>query len=128
MTVTQIEALVGVTPLSGDLETSVSARALIFDKLLSEIGGVDARLRHLWLEAYTNAMSDRLLAYIAYTDLLPKILANRDNHGLFGDKLTKYMERMSRANDQLISLSKQIAEASVVSSNVDPDTIYSQMV
>lgn len=79
-----------------------------FNELLESIEGLDDKKRILWSEIYKNAITDRESAAILYTDTIMQLKGNTANHTILGPIVVKYIERMSRANDQLIKLAEII--------------------
>ena len=79
-----------------------------FNDLLESIEGLDDKKRILWSEIYKNAITDRESAAILYTDTIMQLKGNTANHTILGPIVVKYIERMSRANDQLIKLAEII--------------------
>lgn len=79
-----------------------------FSDILSSIENLDDKKRVLWLEIYHNAMTDRENASILFTDTILQIKGNAANHSILGPVVVKYIERMSRANDQIIKLAELI--------------------
>jgi len=49
------------------------------------------------------------------------------NHAIHGPNIAKYLERMSRANDQLIKLAELIADAEKENKEIDPEEMYRQL-
>ena len=96
-----------------------------FDDLLSSLEGVDDKKKLLWSEIYNNALADRESAAILFTDTFIQLKGNAANHSILGPVVVKYIERMSRANDQLIKLAEIIT--SEESRPVDSDSIFSQI-
>jgi hypothetical protein len=110
------------TPVDADIEEKVKN----FNELVQDVADLDPKLRLLWSEIYQNAVADRRYSRLLYEDLLPKLLSATENHGLYGDKIKMYLERMSKANDQLLLLVKYIAEHVVSDSVVNTKDLYSQ--
>jgi hypothetical protein len=81
-----------------------------FGDVLDKIEGLDDKKRVLWLEIYHNALTDRENASILFTDTFMQIKGNSANHSILGPVVVKYIERMSRANDQIIKLAELITE------------------
>jgi hypothetical protein len=79
-----------------------------FSSLLETIEGLDDKKRVLWSEIYHNALTDRENASILFTDTIIQIKGNAANHSILGPVIVKYIERMSRANDQIIKLAEMI--------------------
>jgi hypothetical protein len=78
----------------------------------------------LWKEAYQNAVEDRETAGILVNDLLLAIPGNSANHSTHGVLMTKYLERMSKSNDQILKLAELIAKEQEKENNVSPDDIF----
>lgn len=115
------------TKTESDSSDSIEEKMKTLQVLLTDMADLDPKLKLLWAEIYQNAVTDRRFASIMYEDLLQKILAMVENHGLYGDKIAKYMERMSKANDQLLLLAKYISEHVSESSQVDMKDLYDKI-
>lgn len=96
-----------------------------FEEVLGSIDGLDEKKKMLWLEIYKNAVSDRESASILYTDTIMQLKGNASNHTLLGPVVVKYIERMSRANDQLIKLAELIIKED--NKPIDTNSIYDQI-
>ena len=83
----------------------------VFCDLLEEITTVDARLKLLWKQIYENALIDRRNAYVIWTDLYVIVCGKAEQHVVHGDHLAKYMERMEKANTQLLKLAELVHKA-----------------
>lgn len=84
---------------------------LAFVQLLDSIDTVDERLKLLWKQIYENALMDRRNAYVVWTDLFMAVHGNPEQHVIHGDHLAKYMERMEKANVQLLKLAELVYKA-----------------
>lgn len=82
-----------------------------FVDLLDSIDTVDERLKLLWKQIYENALMDRRNAYVVWTDLFMAVHGNPEQHVIHGDHLSKYMERMEKANVQLLKLAELVYKA-----------------
>ena len=100
-------------------------KVLQFDQLLESIEGLDDKKKHLWSEIYKNAITDRESAAILYTDTIMQLKGNTANHSILGPIVVKYIERMSRANDQLIKLAEIITEED--SKPIDTNSIFDRI-
>lgn len=96
-----------------------------FDDLLKSIEGLDDKKRILWSEIYRNALTDRESASILFTDTIMQLKGNTANHSILGPIVVKYIERMSRANDQLIKLAEIITDEE--SKPVDTNSIFDRI-
>lgn len=82
-----------------------------FAALLDSLVNIDEKLKMLWKQIYENALTDRRNAYIIWTDLYIVVQGNAENHVIHGDHLAKYMERMEKANTQLLKLAELVHKA-----------------
>jgi len=81
-----------------------------FGDLLDSLSKSEDKKKLLWKEAYQNAIEDRQVASILVNDLLITIPGNSGNHAVHGVLMTKYLERMSKCNDQILKLAELIAK------------------
>lgn len=113
--------------LGSDDLISVSQKITSFSKLLDGMETLSEKKKELWKQIYTNAVIDRSNALICYNDLLGKALQSSTEHAIHAQSISKYIERMSRANDQLIKLAEMIAEAERKEDEMNPEDIYSAL-
>ncbi|NBP55576.1 hypothetical protein EBU71_03365 [bacterium] len=83
-----------------------------FTELLDGISSVEEKTKHLWRQIYENAVQDRKNAYIMWIDLYGYVHSNPNEHAIHGQNLARYMERMSKANDQILKLTELVSKAS----------------
>ena len=57
-------------------------------------------------------------------DLVKTSLGNSTNHLQFGSLMSKYLERMSKSNDQILKLAEIIAKEQEKEATVSPDDIF----
>tara|TARA_B100000900_G_scaffold374502_1_gene355834 strand:- start:336 stop:704 length:369 start_codon:yes stop_codon:yes gene_type:complete len=81
-----------------------------FSDLLDSLENTQDKKKMLWLESYQNAIEDRESANILFTDLMMKSTNNPTQHMQFGTLMTKYLERMSKCNDQILRLAELVAK------------------
>ena len=81
-----------------------------FSDLLDSLENTEDKKKMLWKDSYKNALDDRETASILVDDLLLKIQGNLNNHQQFGTLMTKYLERMSKSNDQILKLAELVAK------------------
>lgn len=105
------DALASTTSLGRELIKKSEADLSTFVGLLDSIDTIDERLKLLWKQIYENALMDRRNAYIVWTDLFAAVHGNPEQHVIHGDHLSKYMERLTRSNDQLLKLAELVAKA-----------------
>ena len=96
-----------------------------FSDLLRMLTDIDDKKRVLWIEIYENAIDDRENASILFTDTLMQVKGNAANHNILGPVIAKYLERMSRANDQILKLAEIVSRED--SKPIDPDAIFDRI-
>lgn len=99
------EKFTGSTP--SQLEEECKTYYESFCDLINEIA-MDDRLKILWKQIYKNAIDDRKHALLVWTDLYIRVHGNPEMHALHGDRIAKYLERMEKANTQLLKLAEQV--------------------
>ena len=97
-----------------------------FSDLLDSLENTEDKKKLLWKDAYKNSIDDRETASILVDDLLLQIQGNLNNHQVFGVLITKYLERMSKSNDQILKLAELIAKEEE-KTQVSPDDIFNQI-
>ena len=102
---------IAATETGKALITKTENDLLTFVQLLDSIDTVDERLKLLWKQIYENALIDRRNAYMIWTDLYLTVHGNPEQHVIHGDHLSKYMERMEKANTQLLKLAELVYKA-----------------
>lgn len=95
-----------------------------FSDLLTSLESTEDKKKLLWKESYQNAVEDRESASILLNDLLVTIPGNAANHSTYGSLATKYLERMSKCNDQIIKLAEVIAKEQERQDAVSPEDIF----
>jgi hypothetical protein len=97
-----------------------------FADLLDSLENTEDKKKLLWKDAYKNCLDDRETASILVDDLLLKIQGNLNNHQQFGTLMTKYLERMSKSNDQILKLAEIIAKEEE-DNNISADDIFEEI-
>lgn len=83
----------------------------------------------LWEEIYGNASEDRQKASMLITNLWKEITADPEKHALYGTTITKYLERMSKSNDQLVKLAELMSKTEEMDEDPpDLNDVYDKMV
>lgn len=95
-----------------DLDAKINNQLLDFSGLLSTLSSVEDKQKALWKQIYENAVQDRKNAYIMWADLYVFVSCNPTEHAIHGQNLSRYMERMSKANDQILKLAEMVSNAS----------------
>jgi len=96
-----------------------------FSDLLESLEKTEDKKKLLWKEIYENAITDRENARVLLTDLLMQTRGSLANHGSYGTILSKYLERMSKSNDQILKLAELVAKEE--NREVNIDDIYSKI-
>lgn len=95
-----------------------------FSDLLDSLENTTDKKKLLWRESYQNAVDDRESASILLNDLLVMIPGSSGNHSTHGGLATKYLERMSKCNDQILKLAELIAKEQEKENDLSPDDIF----
>jgi hypothetical protein len=98
-----------------------------FSDILDSIDSASEKKKMLWKEIYENAVIDRTNAHILFTNLYSQMGGSAADHATLGMTLTKYLERMSKSNEQLLALSKQIAESESATEQISEDEIFDRI-
>ena len=99
-----------------------------FSDLLDTIDGVSDKKKKLWKEIYQNAVTDRQNAYVLFTALLDIVQDKSMEHAVHGKNMSTYIEKMSKANDQLIRLAELIAKSeSKQQEEIDPEEMFKKI-
>jgi hypothetical protein len=98
-----------------------------FSDILDSIENASEKKKMLWKEIYENAVVDRTNAHILFTDLYSNMGGSSADHATLGVTLTKYLERMSKSNEQLLALAKQIAESESSTVEISDEEIFERI-
>ena len=98
-----------------------------FADLLDSIESSEDKKKMLWKEIYHNAVTDRENAGMLFTSAFKQMQQGTTEHITLGPTLAKYLERMSRSNEQILKLAELINKSEERSSKVDPDDIFSKI-
>jgi hypoxanthine-guanine phosphoribosyltransferase len=115
------ELIVG---LDGELK-----RAASFSELLADIQGLDSKRKALWIDIYNNAVSDREKACMLFTEAYKSMGTSNtmEDHVVLGATMSKYLERMSKCNDQILDLANLIAKVEEREQKMDPETLFDKI-
>jgi len=97
-----------------------------FSDLLDSLTNTEDKKKMLWKEAYENAIYDRENANILLTDLLLQVKGSVPLHTSLGSIMSKYLERMSKSNDQILRLAELIAKEEE-KNEISADDIFNQI-
>lgn len=95
-----------------------------FEVLLDDTKDLDEKKRLLWKQIYRNAVEDRSSAAILFETAFKTMGSSATDHISMGSTLVKYLEKMSKSNQQLLELSELISRDEEKSTKIDPDDIF----
>lgn len=99
-----------------------------FGDLLDSIANLTDKRKFLWKEIFYGAMSDRAAALMMFQSALQTMdTSSSVEHINMGPILTRYLEKMSKANDQLIKLAELIRPLQEESHVITSDDIFSKI-
>lgn len=109
-------------------ERKLEERIKDFSELLKNIENLDDKKRVLWTEIYENAISDRQNSYVMFTKLFMLLGDKSTEWAVHGKNVAVFIERMAKANDQLIKLAELVAAAErKTSANIDPEEMFERI-
>lgn len=106
---------------------SVEERLKDFSGLLNQIESLSDKKRQLWTEIYENAITDRQNSYAMFARLVQIAQDKSSEHAVHGKTIATYIERMSKANDQLIKLAELIDKADKKNEDIDPEDLFDKI-
>lgn len=111
----------------GAADKTLHDRAKEFDKVLDDLESTDDKKKRLWREIYENAIADRQNAYVMFTKLAKIAKDNSSEHAVHGRTMATYIEKMSKANDQIIKLADLIAAAEAANETMNSEDLFNQI-
>lgn len=111
------------------LEDKLTKSIRNFNELLDGLESTEARKKVLWKQIFEYALIDRKNAYLLFSDLYNSVIGSSAEHAIHGQTLSKYLERMSKANDQLIKLAEIVDEEVQYQQDevINEENLYDQM-
>ena len=110
-----------------DKNQSKEKRIKNFADILENIDSLEGKKKMLWKEIYENALEDREKAKIMFNDAYIAMQGGINEHMNVGAIISKYIERMSRSNDQILKLAELIAREEEKSETLSEDDIFSKI-
>lgn len=98
-----------------------------FSDLLDTLTKTEDKKKFLWKESYQNALDDRENANILLVDLMKVSMNNSTNHLQFGTLMAKYLERMSKSNDQILKLAELISKATEEEETITSSDLFDKI-
>lgn len=112
--------------LVGKLFEKAREKSKEFDELIDKIETSSNETKQLWKDIYENALDDRVNAQLLFTDLYNHVANNQQGHMNHGLLMTKYLERMNKATDQLIKLAEAVEKAVQRENKIDGTALYEE--
>jgi hypothetical protein len=106
---------------------NIEGKIKSFVSLLNELSDVSDKQKKLWKEIYENALIDRHNAYNMFLELTAITQDKSAEHAIHGRSISAYLERMGKANEQLIRLAELIAKSDSGQKDLTPDEIFSKI-
>jgi len=122
---TEIEQVIGI-----GIDSSLNKeeeRLQQFERMLSEISSLDDKKKVLWMHIYENALQDRRNSYALLFEVVGGIKGTSSNHHLVGPIAAKYIERMSKSNDQLLKLAELLQKAQDEAETIDAEKLWEEI-
>jgi DNA-binding SARP family transcriptional activator len=98
-----------------------------FVEILESLKSTDPKKKVLWKEIYQNAVNDRERAAILFTEAYKTMGNSSSDHISIGNIMSKYLERMTKSNDQILGLADLINKAEQKEEKIVPDELYNQI-
>jgi hypothetical protein len=98
-----------------------------FADILDGIDSLENKKKLLWKEIYENALEDREKAKLLFNDAYISMQGGVNEHMNIGAIMSKYIERMSKSNDQILKLAELIAKEEEKSEQISDDDIFARI-
>lgn len=99
-----------------------------FASILDGINTLEDKKKMLWKEIYENALEDREKAKMLFSDAYISMSgAGMNEHMNIGSIMSKYIERMSKSNDQILKIAELVSKEEEKSSEVSVEDIFDKI-
>ena len=98
-----------------------------FSELLDSISSMDDKRKALWREIYDNALTDRENAYALYLNAYSTFGGGQTEHVNVGPIMVKYLERMSKSNEQILKLAEIVKSVQEEAVTITTEDIFSKI-
>ena len=98
-----------------------------FADILDSIETLENKKKMLWKDIYENSLEDREKAKMLFNDAYISMQGGVNEHMNIGSILAKYIERMSKSNDQILKLAELIAKEEEKAETISDDDIFSKI-
>jgi deoxycytidine triphosphate deaminase len=109
-----------------DKNNELSKKVEDFEQLIDSIE-LDDKKRILFKKIYSNSIDDRNYANVLFTNALVTMNNSQEFHITVGPILAKYLERMSKSNEQILKLTELILSLKSKEEVIDIDELYKNM-
>lgn len=110
-----------------DNSSKLKKKLEAFSDILDDLSTTEDKKKLLWKEVYENALVDRENAGMLFTDAWSRMGTGSTEHATLGSTLTKYLERMSKSNEQILKLVELITKAEEQSTKIEPEDIFTNI-
>ena len=112
------------TDIVGVSEIDIEKKIRDFSDLIDKIDSLDDKRRALWREIYEYAITDRQNAYAMFIKLV-KIMEDKSTEfAVHAKAAVAFIDRMEKANDQLLKLADLISVADSKTNTINPDDMF----
>ena len=98
-----------------------------FADILDNIESLEDKKKMLWKEIYENSLEDREKSKLLFNDAYISMQGGINEHMNIGAIMSKYIERMSKSNDQILKLAELIAREEEKSESISEDDIFGRI-
>lgn len=98
-----------------------------FADILDNIASLEDKKKMLWKEIYENSLEDREKSKMLFNDAYISMQGGINEHMNIGAIMSKYIERMSKSNDQILKLAELIAKEEEKSESISEDDIFGRI-
>lgn len=98
-----------------------------FEIELEKLKSLDPKKRILWSQIYQNAVDDRNSALTLFTAAYANMTQTAQDHIALGSILVKYLEKMSKSNQQLIDLSLLLTKEDEKNEQINPEDLFKEI-
>jgi hypothetical protein len=95
-----------------------------FSEIVGKMNELPEEKKTLYKEIYENAITDRQHSYGMYRILLTICDTNSTEHAVHARSIATFIEKMSRANDQIIKLADLLRRAEEREQEIDPEDMF----
>ena len=98
-----------------------------FSEMVENLENIESKEKILWKDIYENAINDRENAHILFVEAYTSMGTSSAEHIGLGSILTKYLERMNKANDQILKLADLISKSTTAADKINADDIFDKI-